>query len=333
MTEPLQKTIEALLGAKRVAVFAHINPDGDTLGCVLALCHSLWTLGIEATPFAADGVPAILREMPGEDRVQQNTERRDFDLAVVCDAGALERVGTSLLPVVHSAPLLIDIDHHVVIGSTFGDIQLLDAKAAATAELIWQVVAALSEATGRELASREIAQCLMIGLVTDTGSFGYPNVRPETLRLAATLQELGAPIAPIVEQIYATHSYANQKLLGTALHTLQRSKDGQVAWATLSVSDFETVGATDEDSEGIVNRVLGIQGVRIGILFREIAGKKIRVSLRGRGSVSVNEVAAKFGGGGHHLAAGCSIEPPLDEAVQALVAEAERHLLEKAVSL
>jgi phosphoesterase RecJ-like protein len=275
----------------------------------------------------------VLQDMPGANRVLQNTERRDFDLAVVCDAGALERVGTSLLPVVNAVPLLIDIDHHVVIGSTFGDIQLLDAKAAATAELIWQVVVALSKATGRELASQAVAQCLMIGLVTDTGSFGYPNVRPETLRLAATLQELGAPAAPIVEQIYATHSYANQKLLGAALHSLQRSEDGRAAWALLRVSDFEAAGATDEDTEGIVNQVLGIEGVRIGVLFREIAGKKIRVSLRGREGVSVNEVAAKFGGGGHHLAAGCSIEPPIEDAVSALVAEAERHLSEKAVPL
>ena len=321
----------AMLNAKRIAIFAHISPDGDTLGCVLALTHALKQVGKDVVPFAADGVPPNLAWLPGADLIQQNTERRDFELAIVCDAGALNRVGTSLLPVVASAPLLIDIDHHVVLGDTFGDIQVLDSHAAATAELIWKQIRVLEKVTQSFLVTPAIAECLLAGIITDTGSFMFPNVRPETLRIASFLQKQGAVPAKICERVYTNHTYASQQLLSRALSTLQRTEDGKVAWAFVTAKDFEELKATDSDSDGIVNHVRNIQGVAIGLLFREIAGKKIRVNLRGREGVAVNEVAAKFGGGGHRLAAGCSIDPPLENAQELIIAEAVRHIEEKAV--
>ncbi|GDX40857.1 phosphoesterase RecJ-like protein [Armatimonadota bacterium] len=326
MSTPLQRTTRALLNAQRIAVFAHISPDGDTLGCILALTAALRALGKDATPFAADGVPAVLKGLPGADWVERNTERRDFDLAVVCDAGALNRIGTSLLPVAESAPLMIDIDHHVVLGATFGDIQFLDAKAAATAELIWRVIRSLERATGKTLVTPQIAECLLTGIITDTGSFMFANVRPQTLRLAAELQKHGAIPAQICEQIYTNRSYASQKLLARALNSLQRTEDGKIAWEHVTGRDFEELGATDEDSDGIVNHARDISGVYIGLMFREIPGRKIRVNLRGREGVAVNEIAAVFGGGGHNLAAGCSVDPPLEEAERRVVEEAIRHL-------
>lgn len=333
MREALQRSAEALLKAQKIAIFAHISPDGDTLGCVLALTHALKQLGKEVTPFAADGVPQGLLWLPGAETIEQASERRDFDLSVVCDAGALNRVGTSLLPVVASAPLLIDIDHHVVMGDTFGEIQVLDSKAAATAELIYEQIRVLEACSGQTLMNPQIAECLLTGIITDTGSFMFANVRPETLALAAQLQREGAIPAKICEQVYTNHTYASQKLLARALASLQRSPNGQVAWAFITGQDFEEFNAVDSDSDGIVNHVRDIQGVQIGLLFREIPGKKIRVNLRGREGVAVNEVAAKFGGGGHRLAAGCSIDPPLPEAIRLVIAVAVQHLEEKALSL
>jgi phosphoesterase RecJ-like protein len=331
MTPVKVRAAAAMMNAKRIALFAHISPDGDTLGCVLALRNALTQVGKEVVPLAADGVPPNLSWLPGAELIQQYTERRDFDLAIVCDAGALNRVGTSLLPVVASAPLLIDIDHHVVLGDTFGDIQVLDSRAAATAELIWKQIRALEHVAQKSLMNSDIAECLLTGIITDTGSFMFPNVRPETLHIASHLQKQGAVPAKICERVYTNHTFASQKLLARALATLHRTEDGKVAWAFVRATDFEELNATDSDSDGIVNHVRNIQGVAIGLLFREIAGKKIRVNLRGREGVAVNEVAAKFGGGGHRLAAGCSIDPPLENALELIIAEAVRHLEEKAV--
>lgn len=327
MKKSYQAAVKALVEAKRVVLAAHVNPDGDTLGCVLALTHLLRGLGKEAIPLSADGVPDIYRWMSGTEWVQTGTERRDFDLAIVCDAGALERVGRSVVPVIESAPRLIDIDHHVADGP-FGDIRILDSRAAATAELVWALILAVENATGQEPATKEIADCLMVGLITDTGSFRYPNVTPRTFQLAARLQRLGAVPADIYELVYENKSFVSQKLLGRALDAIQMTADGRIAWTHVTASDFAELGAEDADTEGIVTHVRAIKGVQIGILFREVPGGKIRISLRAREGADVNKIANVFGGGGHKLAAGCSILPPLDEVEKAVLAEAVRQLTE-----
>jgi bifunctional oligoribonuclease and PAP phosphatase NrnA len=320
-----QAAVSAILEAKRVVLAAHVNPDGDTLGCVLALTHLLRGLGKEAIPLSADGVPDIYRWIPGAEWVQTGTERRDFDLAIVCDAGALERVGKSVAPVVQSAPRLMDIDHHVADGP-FGDIRLLNSRAAATAELVWELILAVESATGSEPATKEIAACLMVGLVTDTGSFRFPNVTPKTFLLAARLQRLGAVPAEIYELVYENKSFASLKLLGRALDALQTTADGRIAWTHVTAADFASTGAEDADTEGIVTHVRAVQGVQIGILFREVPGGKIRISLRAREGADVNKIANVFGGGGHKLAAGCSVAPPLADVEKAVLAEAVRQL-------
>ena len=272
-----------------------------------------------------DGVPDIYRWLPGADLVQTQTERRDFDLAIVCDAGTLIRIGKSLVPVVESARVVIDIDHHVADGP-FGDIRLLDATAAATAELIWDLLQAVQATTDVNLATADIARCLLTGLITDTGSFRYLNVTPRTFALAARLQELGASPSVISELVFENSSYASVKLLGRALDALQTTPDGQVAWTRVTTQDFLDLKGTDADTEGIVSHVRAIRGAQIGILFREVPGKKVRISLRARDGADVNKVANAFGGGGHKLAAGCSLDPPLELVEQQVVAEAVRQL-------
>ncbi|HZP82388.1 MAG TPA: bifunctional oligoribonuclease/PAP phosphatase NrnA [Chthonomonadaceae bacterium] len=325
MKKQIKQAVEAICAARRIVLTCHINPDGDTLGCVLALAHALRALDKEVTVLAADGVPDIYCWMPGVEWVETGTERRDFDLAIVCDAGALDRVGRSVMPVVESAPCLIDIDHHVADG-VFGDVQVVDATAAATAELVWQVIRALSLATGKELATREVAECLMTGIVTDTGSFRFLNVTPRTFLLAARLQRLGALPAPIAENVFENRSFASLKLLGRALDSLQTTPDGRIAWAHVTAQDYEELGATDAETEGIVNHVRSVRNAQVGILFREVPGHKVRISIRARDGADVNKVARVFGGGGHKLAAGCSLDPPLAEAERLVVAETERQL-------
>src|SRR4051812_15764567 len=137
MRKQFKQAVQAICAAGRIVLVGHVNPDGDTLGCILALTHALRALGKDAIPILTDGVPDIYRWMPGAEWVQTGTERRDFDLAIVCDAGTLTRIGRSIVPVVESALQLMDIDHHVADGP-FGNIRILDSGAAATAELVWQ---------------------------------------------------------------------------------------------------------------------------------------------------------------------------------------------------
>jgi len=319
------QAVAALLSAQRIVLSSHVNPDGDALGSTLALTMALHRLGKDATVLIADGVPDIYKWLPGTELVQTSTERRDFDLAVVCDAGALIRVGRSIVPVIESAPLVMDIDHHVADGP-FGDIRILDATAAATVELVWPLINRLSRATGIDLLNTDIAKCLQCGLITDTGSFRFPNVTPCSFELAAKLQRLGAAPSPINEEVFESRSYASVKLLGRALDSLQVTVDGRVAWAHVTTSDFAELQACDADTEGIVNQVRAVRNVQVAVLFREIPGKQIRISLRAREGADVNKIANAFGGGGHRLAAGCSGAPPLADLEAAVIAEALKQL-------
>lgn len=317
MRKALKQAAETLTRARKVALASHVNPDGDALGSMLALTHALRGLGITCVPLSADGVPDIYRWMPGQEWIRTSTPDRDFDVAVVCDTGIMARVG-SARETVESAPCIINIDHHASEGAV-GHIRFTDARAAATGELVYDLLPAM----GTPL-SREIADCLLCAIITDTGSFRFLNVTPRTFTIAARLMECGARPAEVSERVFECHSMASTKLLGRALGSLRLTADGLIAWARVRASDFEELGATDEDTEGIVNHVRSIKGVRIGILFREIPGRKVRISIRAREGADANALAEAFGGGGHRLAAGCSLDPPLEEAERRVLEEAAR---------
>ena len=325
MKKQIKEAVGALCSAERIALACHVNPDGDALGSILALTHVLRGLGKTAMPLSADGVPDIYGWMPGAEWVRQGTDQRDFDLAVVCDSGALDRVGKRVMAVIETASVVIDIDHHATEG-VFGDIQIIDATAAATAELVWKVIRALSVEIGRPLADRAVADCLMAGIITDTGSFRFLNVTPHTFDLAARLQRLGAQPAEIAELVFENRSFASLKLLGRALASLQTTPDGRIAWAHVTAADYAQLNADDAETEGIVSHVRSVKGAQVGILFREVPGRNIRISLRSRDGVDVSKVAAAFDGGGHKLAAGCSLDAPLAEAEKIVLAEMQRQM-------
>lgn len=294
-------------------IASHINPDGDTLGSSLALTHALRAMGKAVLPLCSDGVPDIYRWMPGQEWVQRSTDRRDFDLGIVCDTGSLDRTGAAR-PAVESAAETLCLDHHVTEGQC-GDVRLVDARAAATGELTYALLREL-----RAPLTRAIADCLMCALVTDTGSFRFMNVTPYTFRISGVLMRYGACPAAISELVFENRSLASAKLLGRALDSLRLSECGRVAWAHVTARDFAELDATDEETEGIVNHVRSIRGANVGLFFREVPGRQVRVSLRARAGFDVSRIAQQFGGGGHQLAAGCSLPPPLAEAEPAVVA-------------
>lgn len=318
--DQIDDAVAAFRQASNIAIFSHVNPDGDTLGCLLALGIALRRMGKRVTLISADGVPDTLRFLPEAETIQTGTDRTDFELAVVVDAGDLSRVGSANRPVVEAAPLVIDIDHHVTAGA-FGQIRLLDASAAATGEIIYDLLYAL----GAEI-DLSIATCLLTALLTDTGSFRYLNVTPRTMALGGAMVALGAVPNDIAEAVYENRSWAAQKLLGRALDCMRRSDDGRITWTRLSKDDFTDFNATDQDTEGIISAVRAVHGSEVALLLREMPNGKIRVSLRARPPADVSLIAAHFGGGGHRLASGCTLDGPLEMAEANLIAETHRIL-------
>ncbi len=308
---------EAIRRAHYIVMACHVSPDGDALGSMLGLALALAPLGKNLILLSQDGVPAIYQFLPQKQLVQSVTECAHFDLALVLDCGDLARVGDRVLPLIARAQTVVDIDHHAVAGA-FGDIQVLDTQSASTSEIVY----ALLQAMYLPLTP-QIATCLFTGVTTDTGSFRYQNVSPQTLRVAADLVEAGARPALISEHVFENKTFAATRLLGHALSSLSATTDRRIVWAHITAQDFLAVQATDEDTEGIVGPVRGVRGADVGILFREMpmpAGKpSIRISLRSRPGIDVALVAQQFGGGGHALAAGCTLSLPLAEAERVVV--------------
>ena len=313
LAQPLSDAAAAIGESRSIVLACHVNPDGDALGSLLGLALALIPLGKDLACLSQDGVPDILRFLPGAEMIVQTTDIPAFDLALVVDSGELARVGETVKTLIARARRVVDIDHHVTAGA-FGDIRVLDAHAASTAEIVYALLQTLQLPI-----TPDIATCLFTGVITDTGSFRFQNVTPNTLRVAAKLLEAGAPPAHISENVFENRTFAATRLLGQALAALSQTPDGQVIWTHITAQDFRTIGATDQDTEGVVNYVRGVRGAEVGLLFREMETGKIRVSLRSRESVNVAEIAARFGGGGHRMASGCTLDAPLADAEQAVV--------------
>jgi bifunctional oligoribonuclease and PAP phosphatase NrnA len=305
--------------ASSVLIGTHLNPDGDALGSALALSFYLDSQRITNEVICHHAPPRNLEFLPGVSRVRQEPIGEKFDLGVVLDLDSLERLGRAE-PWFASCNRLIVIDHHVPHEAP-GSLRIVDVAAPATAVILTRLLLEVGAPI-----SPDMATCLLTGIVTDTGSFRFRNTTPEALSLSAMLLERGGDINRVSEEIFQRKPLASARLLGVALMNMRLECRERIAWSTLGSSDFENIGARDEDSEGFVNELLSVSTVQIAALLREPLPGRIRVSLRSRGDFDVAAVAREFGGGGHRNAAGCTFETGLDEAVDALVERLRRCL-------
>lgn len=306
--------------ATRIVLACHVRPDADALGSLLGLMLALEQMGKAVTAVSPDGVPPSYRFLPGWERVRTAAEGY-YDVGIGLDADGSDRLG-SAEPIVLAQPVVIDIDHHTG-PDPYGYVQVVDPSAAATGELVYQLLKEL-----RVNLTREIAVCLMAAVLTDTGSFRFTNVNQETFHIAAELVAAGAHPSPIYEAVYESRPFAASRLLGRLLSSLQCSEDGRIVWAGLSLRDFTDLGLGTDATEGFVDQIRAVEGGEVALFFREEADGQIRVSLRSRGEVNVARVAQQFGGGGHVPAAGCTLPGPLDEAERRVVEAVKQQMHE-----
>lgn len=309
----------ALRSARRVLVAVHESPDGDCLGGSLALSLALKSRGQEVVVASTDGVPVAYRFLPGwESVVDRPDDVGELEVAVALECGDLDRAGR-FAAVLASAPVLVNLDHHRD-NTGYGHVVWRDPDAAAVCEMVYDLLVEL----GVEV-DEPVATCLMTGLITDTGSFRYSSVRSQTFQLAAELVRRGARPHHIYERVYEWRPAGAVKLLGLALARLQVSADGHVAWTTVDEEMLAQAGARWEDTENIVETLRSIAEVRLALLFK-VQPDRIKVSLRARDGARANQVAARFGGGGHLGAAGFvaqgSLEDVVHQTLEAACAEA-----------
>ena len=293
----------ALISAnERFLVTSHARPDGDAVGSVLAFSMLLEQMGKTSYAVLADPVPFIYRGLPEANRIQHSVENIPrCDVAIVLECDCVSRTGFQILP----AGLLVNIDHHESARS-FASLNWIDTNACAVAEMVYRVAIA----AGIRITPA-IATCLYTAVLTDTGAFGYRGTTAATFALAEELVVAGANPSEIARQVYFSNPASKMRLLGRVLANL--NCEGKFAWAWVTQEDMRIAGAADEDCEGAVNYLIGIDGIEAAVFMREMADNAFRLSLRSKGKVDVAQVAARFGGGGHRNASGCTLEGSLHE--------------------
>ncbi len=296
----LAEAAALIRNAGRMCFFLHVSPDGDSIGSTLGVYHALKSAGKDVVLPLADPIPRVYHFLPGWDTAFTPWQQVQgpFDLAVFLDCGDRSRVGEAE-PVVRMCPQVLNIDHHAT-NTVYGDYNYLDLSAAAVGEVAYNLLQEL----GLPL-TRDIATCLYTSIVTDTGSFKYESTTARTHQIVAELLALGAKPYDVAAAVYENETQTSLKLLGQSLLTLQVA--GRLAWLQVDQAMLQATGASEEDTEGIVNYARAIAGVEVGCFFRETAGGAVKVSLRSRGEVDVGAVAVSLGGGGHARAAGITL--------------------------
>ncbi len=322
LTTARNQAVELLSTVESAFVATHVRPDGDALGCLLAVCLALEARGCRVCRLCADPVPDNYRFLPSADRVTAEVPDWRPQVGIVVDCDGLARVGP-LESAFSSLPQLLDIDHHAT-DQAFGDIRVVDPTAGATGEIIYTLL----RRVGVRLTA-DIATCLYAAILTDTGRFGYTNATARSLMIASRLVRAGADPHEITRKVYEERSIAATHLLGVALSRLVVDCNDEVVSSTLTLADFARAGAKATDTEGIIDHLRAIGGTRVALLFVETEDDQVRVSLRSDGTLDVGQVALSLGGGGHVGAAGCNIAGSA-ETVRQRVLSAVRESLVKA---
>jgi phosphoesterase RecJ-like protein len=307
-----------------VALTTHVNADGDGVGSEIGLWHLLRALGLKPVITNPTPIPDrfdFLVPAGGDASDRAAKEIARADLVVVLDISDLGRLG-DLATVVrdHGAPVAC-IDHHVSPGTLPSGPRLVAPEATATAELVFDLATVLGWAI-----TTDAARALYVGLLTDTGGFRFSNTTARALRVAGALLECGVEPESIYEAVYASAPEGRVRLLAEVLQTLVVEPAIGLAWVTVPPDALERFGTTPDDLDGIVEHPRSIAGVRLALLFRQIASGRIKVSFRSMGAVDAAELAHQFGGGGHRKAAGASLPGSMGEAQERVLAAARRYL-------
>lgn len=300
------EVLDALRRYDRILITAHTHPDGDAMGSCLALAWALRATGVNALVFNEDGLPDFLRflTLPGPVLTSVEQFPCDPQLIVVLDCGDRARVGEALQPLLDRIPT-VNIDHHLANPNFGTEANWVVPTAAATGELVGYIAQEL-----RAAFHGALGQALYVALSTDTGNFSYGNTTPGALRLVALLREAGLDIAGIREKLENNWSETKLRLWGRLMTETRILEEGKLAAALVTRQIMEETGASREDTEGFVEQLRRLTGVRVALLLREDEkdGKvQTKASLRSSGADNVRDVAAQFGGGGHKNAAGATI--------------------------
>lgn len=316
--EAIEKVARVLDEASTLALACHVGPDGDALGSMLGLGIAARNAGKEVvasfgSPFS---MPPGLEFLPADLLIPPDGFPASPETMVVFDVGSADRIG-ELASNAGRAGTVVVIDHHIT-NEGFGDVALIDSEAAATGELVFEVL----EVLGWPLTA-DIALCLHTALVTDTGRFQYSNTRPRTMEIAARLVAAGADPATIGRHVYEEAPFGYLKAAAIALSRAELDADRRVVSTVVTQLDLDSLGLSWGDTDNLIDLLRLPVEADTAVLVKGHDGGQVKVSLRSRGATDVGSLAASMGGGGHRLAAGFTVEGEPDVVRRRIVESVE----------
>ncbi|MBN2331916.1 MAG: bifunctional oligoribonuclease/PAP phosphatase NrnA [Deltaproteobacteria bacterium] len=301
--------------ARTVLIATHVNPDGDAVGSSLALAATLQKLDKQVVVYDPDPVPYMFRFLPGADLVVNTLpEHETFDLLILLDCSEPGRAGREMASF-SGYRRTACIDHHIT-NDHFAQFNLIDPQASATAELVYEVVAALDADF-----SRDVAVNLYTAILTDTGSFHYENAGPRSFAVAGKLVAKGVDPWMVAQHVYESEPLNRLQLLAYTLQTLRISANGKAACVTVTREMYAKTGTNAEHTDRLVNYPRSIDGVEVAFMLRQTGERSYKLSFRSRGMVDVASLAQEFGGGGHKNAAGCHLDGSADDIIAMVFAK------------
>jgi phosphoesterase RecJ-like protein len=311
--------------SNRTVLTTHVRPDGDGIASELALYQILKFLGREVHIINQDPVPEIYEWLPFSGAIKStragNAPSLDsIDLSVLMDCSSENRIG-SVYEIITNSETIISLDHHEG-DSCFRDYCYIDTNASSIGEILYTLVPDV-----KRLLDRDLATCLYVSIMTDTGSFAYSNTTPSVFRIVSELIEYGLAPDEIYKNIYNRKRIGHFRLLSKALERMETDGSGRVAWVLLPLAVYLETKAIEEDNEGILEVIRGLGGIELIILLRQLDENMLKCSLRSVNTIDCSHLARLFDGGGHFKAAGFvtkgDVEKRGKEIVKTILQEAK----------
>lgn len=313
MIREIQTIIE---DKKRFLITTHIDPDGDAIGSSFAMHFFLELKDRYSDVYLEDAIPYRYQFLPGPKKIEREIRPNNYDAIFVIDCGDLKRVGKKH-DLLKEHPLLVNIDHHDT-NEMFGTINCVDVNASSTAEILFRIF----KSFGYQL-NYEIAINLYTAILTDTGSFRFQNTNEAAFHICGEMVRLGVSPRFVAEMVYENHPKERFLLLCEVLRTLQITDDGKVGIVVLTNEMYKKTNSNYEHSDGLVEYLREIRGIKVAVLIRELGDGKCKVSMRSKDETDVSIICRRLGGGGHKNAAGCVIAGEPEEV---------REIIKKAIA-
>lgn len=303
---------KALQGVKTAAILGHVRPDGDCIGSCLALYNYIETYfpEIQVKVYLQEFMQEFLMLKNADKIVHDDCEDVIYDICFSLDSADKARHG-EFVKYFDAAKKTVGIDHHIS-NQGFAQEHLIVSDASATAEILYDLI-------GKDHLTKEIAECIYLGMAHDTGVFQYSNASPKTFRAVADLLETGIDASKIVDETFYQKSYVQNRILGKTLYESELKLDGKVIVGVVTMKDMDEYGITAKALDGIVSQLRYTRGVEVAVFLYELEPKHYKVSMRSNGKVNVSSIAGNLGGGGHVKAAGCEVSGECEEVVEKLL--------------